>query len=366
MSNESPLPSSTPPQQDGCADHAPLRSIAAHTPGLVYQFLLQANGEIAFPFVSEGCHSVLGIDARALQQKPEHLLQIIQEEDRPSYLESMQASAHTLTAWNWEGRVWIEGWNDIKWINLRAAPQRLANGDVQWDGLMTNITRGKLAELAILDSRRRLAELSAHVEQVKEEERTHIAREIHDVLGGNLTAVKMALAQLTRRLPRDPALLERAQYVDQLVDRSIEDAHRISRDLRPSVLDLGIVAAIGWQAKEFQAQMDIPCYVVATEEELDIPKEHATVLFRIFQEALTNIAKHSGATMVSVHLGANGNFVTLEVSDNGRGLSNADRKKPKSFGLRGMQERVSALGGEMSVSAGMAGGCRVQARLPLE
>lgn len=355
-----------PGRQDGRrAEDAPLRSIAAHTPGLVYQFRLQADGEIAFPFVSDGCLSLLGIEALLLQHEPGRLLDLIQPEDRASYLESMQISARMLSAWNWEGRIFIESWNDIKWINLRAAPQRLSNGDVQWDGLMTNITRGKLAELAILDSRQQLAELSAHVEQVKEEERAHIAREIHDVLGGNLTAIKMALAQLMRRLPQEAALLERAQYVDLLVDRSIEDAHRISRDLRPSVLDLGIVAAIGWQAKEFQAQADIPCYVVATEEELDIPKEHATVLFRIFQEALTNVAKHSGATMVTVHLAADGNFVTLEVSDNGRGLSNDDRSKPKSFGLRGMQERAAALGGEMAVDAGMAGGCRVRAQLPL-
>jgi two-component system sensor histidine kinase UhpB len=367
MSTNQPPPSAPAPRQASGrrADDTPLRSIAAHTPGLVYQFLLRANGEIAFPFVSEGCHSLLGIEARDLQLAPQRLLQIIEEEDRESYQEGMRNSASTLAAWNWEGRVRIESWNDTKWINLRAAPQRLDNGDVQWDGLMANITRGKLAELAIRDSRRQLAELSAHVEQVKEEERARIAREIHDVLGGNLTAIKMALSQVMRRLPDDAPLQERAQYLDLLVDRSIEDAHRISRDLRPSVLDLGIVAAIGWQAKEFQAQMDIPCYVVATEEELEIPKEQATALFRIFQEALTNIAKHSGASMVTVHISMSRNFVTLEVSDNGRGLSNADRTKPKSFGLRGMHERVLALGGELTVGAGVAGGCRVRARLPL-
>jgi signal transduction histidine kinase len=342
-----------------------LRSATSHTPGLVYQFVLHENGEVAFPFLSDGCLMLLGMEADELRRHPARLLKIILPEDRPSYLQSMQESAESLRSWNWEGRIWIESWNDTKWINLRATPQRLPDGAMLWDGLMTNITRGKLAELEIRDSRRQLAELSAHVEQVKEEERARIAREIHDVLGGNLTAIKMALAQLVRRLPQNAPLQERAQYVDLLVDRSIEDAHRISRDLRPSVLDLGIVAAIGWQAKEFQAQMDIPCYVIATEEELEIPKEHATVLFRIFQEAMTNIAKHAGATMVTVHLGTSGNYVSLQVSDNGRGLSNADRTKPKSFGLRGMQERVSALGGEMAVGSGAAGGCQVLARLPL-
>lgn len=347
------------------ADASTLRSIASHTPGLVYQFVLHDDASISFPFVSDGCRMLLGMEADELRRQPQRLLQIIQPEDRDSYHQSMLVSARELSAWNWEGRIWIESWNDIKWINLRAMPQKLSAGGVQWDGLMTNITRGKLAEEEIRRSRRQLAELSAHIEQVKEEERARIAREIHDDLGGNLTAIKMALAQLTKRLPENPQLAERAAYLDALVDRSIEAAHRISRDLRPSILDLGIVAAIGWQAKEFQAQMDMPVFVVATEEEIDIPKEHATVLFRMFQEALTNIAKHAGATMVSVHLSRSDNSVCLEVSDNGRGLRNADRTKPKSFGLRGMQERAAALGGDMAVSRSVAGGCMVRTWLPL-
>jgi signal transduction histidine kinase len=279
----------------------------------------------------------------------------------------MQASASRLSSWNWEGRIWIETWHDIKWINLRATPRRIAGVGVQWEGLMTNITQGKKAEQDILRSRRQLEELSAHVERVKEQERTRIAREIHDDLGGNLTAIKMALSQLTSRLPDDATVLrEKADYVDALVDRTIEAAHRISRDLRPSTLDLGIVAAIAWQAQEFEKQLAIPCVIDGPEDDIDLSPDLATALFRIFQETLNNISKHAGASRVDVRLAVEEDSVALEVVDNGRGLGDADRRKPKSFGIRGMIERANALGGVLTVSDPDPGqGCRVAVRLPL-
>jgi two-component system sensor histidine kinase UhpB len=342
-----------------------LLAIASNTPGLVYQFLLRDDGSQSFPYVSRACASLLGISASRLRADPTLLLQLIEPEDRPSYLDTMQASANRLASWNWEGRIWIETWHDIKWINLRATPRRIAGVGVQWEGLMTNITQGKKAEQDILRSRRQLEELSAHVERVKEQERTRIAREIHDDLGGNLTAIKMALSQLTRRLPEGETVLrEKADYVDALVDRTIEAAHRISRDLRPSTLDLGIVAAIAWQAQEFEKQLAIPCVIDSPEEDIDLTPDQATGLFRIFQETLTNISKHAGASRVDVRLAVEDDSIALEVVDNGRGLGAADRKKPKSFGIRGMVERAHALGGVLTVSD-PGQGCRVAVRLPL-
>jgi two-component system, NarL family, sensor histidine kinase UhpB len=347
-----------------------LLAVASNTPGLVYQFLLRDDGTQAFSYLSRGCSSLLGLSANRLRNDPGLLLQLIEPEDRASYLETMQASATLLSSWNWEGRIWIETWHDIKWINLRATPRRIDGIGIQWDGLMTNITQGKKAAQDILRSRRQLAELSAHVERVKEEERTRIAREIHDDLGGNLTAIKMALSQLTRRLPEgDTVLREKADYVDALVDRTIEAAHRISRDLRPSTLDLGIVAAIAWQAQEFEKQLGIPCELRGpgdSVEDIDLPPDQATGLFRIFQETLTNIGKHAQATRVEVRLDMQGEAIALEVRDNGRGLAPADRMKPKSFGIRGMVERANALGGTLDVGPNDAGpGCRVAVRLPL-
>jgi two-component system sensor histidine kinase UhpB len=345
---------------------ARFRAIVSNTPGLVFQFLLRADRSISFPYLSEGCQALLGISPDQLRSDSNQFLPLILPEDRPSYLESMSLSAAGMKSWNWEGRIWVEAWKDIKWINLRATPRRLAGGAVQWEGIMTNISDSKLEQAEITRSRAQLAELSAHVETVKENERTRIAREIHDDLGGNLTAIKMALALLTRRLPgEDSALLEKATYVDSLVDRTIEAVHRISGDLRPGILDFGLVAAIAWQAKEFEKQVGIPCEFESSEEEIDLHADQATALFRIFQEALTNIGKHAQATQVAVRLIRSNHCVDLEIEDNGRGMTASDRLKPKSFGIRGMTERASALGGNLTISDMAGSGTTVAITIPL-
>jgi two-component system, NarL family, sensor histidine kinase UhpB len=347
---------------------ARFNAVVNHTPGLVYQFVLHPDGNTAFTYVSEGCAALLGLQVSELQQDPERFVQLILPEDRKGYQDAMQASKANASAWNWEGRIRIEDtWNDVKWINLRATPSPLDGGGMQWDGIMTNITASKLEQEEVRRSRARLAELTAHIEQVKEQERTRIAREIHDDLGGNLTAIKMALAMLEARLPDEAALREKADYLDSLVDRTIEAVHRISLDLRPSTLDLGIVAALEWQAREFEKQMGIACIFRAdsTDIEGDIDPDHASALFRIFQEALTNIAKHAGATRVTVTLRRQRQHLTLTICDNGRGITPADRLKPHSFGLRGMSERARALGGTLTLSAGPGGGTMVVVKIRL-
>jgi signal transduction histidine kinase len=344
---------------------ARFNAVVNHTPGLVYQFVLHADGSIAYPYLSEGCAALLGLSVTELQQDPGCLQQLILPEDRKGYQDAMLASKNTLEAWNWEGRFWIEAWKDVKWISLRATPLPLDGGGVQWDGIMTNITASKLEQEETRRSRARLAELTDHIQQVKEQERTRIAREIHDDLGGNLTAIKMALAMLAGRLPDDPALVEKANYLDDLVDRTIEAVHRISLDLRPSTLDLGIVAALEWQAREFEKQMGIACVFRGVDREIELDPDHASALFRIFQEALTNIAKHAGATRVTVALRRQRQHLTLSICDNGRGILPSDRLKPHSFGLRGMSERARALGGTLTLSQGPGGGTMVAVKIRL-
>ena len=345
---------------------ARFRAIVSNTPGLVYQFLQKPDGSISFPYLSEGCHALLGIAAERLRANSSLFLDLILPEDRPSYLESMAASAADMKAWNWEGRIWIEKWKDIKWINLRSTPRALPGEGVQWEGIMSNITQSKLEEVEIKRSRAQLAELSAHVETVKEKERTRIAREIHDDLGGNLTAIKMAVALMKKRLPADDAALaEKADYANALVDRTIEAVHRISVDLRPGILDFGIVAAIDWQAKEFEKQFGIPCEVSSNKKEVDLHPDQATALFRIFQEALTNIGKHANASRATVRLARTNRSVRLEVRDNGCGIATKDRLKPNSFGIRGMVERANALGGNLSVCNTPDGGTEVALKIPL-
>ena len=342
------------------------QAIVSNIPGLVYQIVRHADGEIDFTYVSDRCEDLLGITAAHLQTNPTLFLSLIMSEDRESYCESMNLSAQQLLTWNWKGRIWIEAWQDIKWIDIRATPTAMPDGTVLWDGVITNITQTKLEELETQRSSERLSELSAHIQQVKEQERMRIAREVHDDLGGNLTAIKMALALVKRRIPdEDAALIEKVNYINTLADRTIEAVHRIAGDLRPSILDFGIVAAIEWQSQEFERQMGIPCYFLSTEEEIELNADQATALFRVFQEALTNISKHAYATQVNVNLKRIKKKLTLNIADNGRGMEQSDRLKPQSFGIRGMMERVGSLGGKLSITTSPSAGCLISIQIPL-
>lgn len=342
------------------------RGIVSNTPGLVFQLLQSSDGSISYPYLSEGCLALLGVSPDTLRADSELFHDLILPEDRASYWASMHASARDLKAWNWDGRIWIEEWQDIKWINLRATPRILPNHGVQWDGIMTNITASKQEQSEIKRSRAQLAELSAHIDTVKEQERMRIAREIHDDLGGNLTAIKMALLLLARRCdPNDELAKEKVGYIDSLVDRTIETVHRIAGDLRPSILDFGLVDAIAWQAREFEKQTGMPCEFVSNKKEIDLHPDQATALFRIFQEALTNISKHAGATAVEVRLVRTNRNVRLDIADDGCGIDNTDKQKPKSFGIRNMIERTHALGGTMSITGGSDGGTVVSIRIPV-
>ncbi|MPQ56930.1 sensor histidine kinase [Duganella sp. FT27W] len=360
--------SSLPAPPDLATELAQMRArfdaIVSNTPGLVYQFERQADGAVSFPYLSDGCQALLGLTPAALHAAPGRFLELILPEDRDAYQDSMQASANALWSWNWEGRIWVDAWKDVKWINLRATPHALHGGAMRWDGMMTNITESKQEQQEVRRSRARLAELSAHTDRVKEQERTRIAREIHDELGGNLTAIKMALAMLATRLDGiDPALRERTDYLDSLVDRTIDAVHRISLDLRPALLDLGLVAALEWQVREFDKQAGIDTTFSYNQRDMGLDEDQSTALFRIAQEALTNIAKHAEASRVSVKLARLRHYVSLKITDDGRGIRQADRAKPASFGLRGMVERTRALGGTLTLSHAPGGGTVVAIKI---
>ena len=280
---------------------------------------------------------------------------------RPAEAAQADATAPDRSQPRWNA---IAGWQDAKWINLRSAPHALPDGAVQWDGIMSNVTCSRQEQHDVPQSQARLAELKNYLENGKEQERTRIAREIHDDLGGNLTAIKMALAMLSQVLPPENLQLQqRAAYVDALVDRSIDAMHRISLDLRPSVLDFGIVAALEWQIKEFETQTGVHCTLKSNQADIELGLDQATALFRIFQEALTNIAKHAKASRVAVRLARMRHHVCLKITDNGLGMVAADRAKPKSFGIRGMMERARALGGSVTLSAAGGGGTVVSIKI---
>ncbi|MBK8065620.1 MAG: PAS domain S-box protein [Betaproteobacteria bacterium] len=236
--------------------------------------------------------------------------------------------------------------------------------------ILRDVTRRKEAEDALHRSQQELRELSARVLQAREDEKTHIARELHDELGQSLTAMKMDLAWLRERLPADDAeLASKAQGMNATLDATVAATRRISADLRPLMLDdLGLPDAAEWLIEEFSQRSGIQCRLDMDDADklISLPGPVATALYRILQESLTNITRHAGANRVEIELRQRtDDNVNLTVQDDGRGITEADRAKPTSFGLRGIRERVHYLGGNVEIAPGQAGGTRLTVNIPL-
>ena len=235
-------------------------------------------------------------------------------------------------------------------------------------GISVDITERKRSE-------QQLRDLTEHLKSVREEEKTHLAREIHDELGSVLAALKMDAYWIAQKLTADKnksdPLLERAQSMVDLLNNAIKTLRRIITDLRPTLLDdLGLIKALKWQAEQFHKNTNIECQVVCPDslhdDNLDqFDKKLSINLFRIFQETLTNIARHSGASKVDVKFQPDNKKVELSISDNGRGLPEGQAIASTSNGIRGMRERVEQLGGTIEFNTPSGGGFNVTATIPL-
>jgi len=232
--------------------------------------------------------------------------------------------------------------------------------------ILRDITRRKQFEDALKASQRELRELSARVLEAREEDKAHLARELHDELGQLLTALKMDLGWLRERLPADPELAARAAEMGELLDRTVSATRRISADLRPLMLDdLGLADAAAWLVEDFAKRYGIACRIDASEELPGVSKAVATVVYRAVQESLTNIARHSGAKNARVVLGATDGVVHVEIEDDGRGIAPEDLAKARSLGLKGMRERIAFLGGSLDIGRAPRGGTRLKLTVPL-
>lgn len=343
-----------------------LQAIVAHIPGMAFQIVRSEGEAPSLRYVSEQSRQLLGIRASALRLDPDAFFALILEEDRPGYLEALAASEGGHLSFNWEGRIWLKAWKDVKWVEIRVSERRLP-GCTLWDGIMLNITRSKEAEVELARSRARLRALAAHVETAKEQERLHLAREVHDDLGGNLTTIKIGLSCLARQLPAaQTALTERVHYLDKLVDQTFDAAHRIASNLRPAALDFGIVAAIDSQLQSFGRNTDIETEFTAPKDDFPLDPAAAIALYRIVQEGLTNIAKHARATRVRLELVREHDALRLALTDNGRGLPAARNGHGRpAFGILGMSERAAALGGDLVVRPASGRGTELSLRIPL-
>ena len=222
------------------------------------------------------------------------------------------------------------------------------------------------AEEQLRQSHEQLRALSVYLQHVREEERIHIAREVHDELGQALTGLKLHLTWLCGRLPKSSRRLhERAKAMSGRIDETIQSIRRIATELRPGVLDsAGLLAALEWQARQFQEETGIRCKVQSAVRETRLDQDLNTAFFRIFQETLTNVIRHANATRVEVRFAELGDTLVLEVKDNGRGISEAEIHTTKSIGLLGMRERASLLGGEVRLRGEPGKGTTVTVRIP--
>ncbi len=231
-----------------------------------------------------------------------------------------------------------------------------------------DITDRQRAKDELEKSREQMRSLSAHLQSVREKERTRIARELHDELGQLLTALNTDLILLSKDIPKEQvSLREKTESMCRLIDMTMTTLKRIYMDLRPGMLDhLGLAVAIGWQADEFQKRTGIKCRVTVDPDDLSLEPDLSTTIFRIFQETLTNISRHAEATRVTVQLKATKSEVVLNVRDNGKGITEEQLSKPNSFGLLGIRERVSYWGGEVRISGRKGKGTTVRVHIPLQ
>jgi len=266
----------------------------------------------------------------------------------------------------WSGEVWNrnkKGEIYPEWLTITAV---LGSGGrvTNYVGIFSDISERKAGE-------EQLRKLTAHIQTAREEEKTRIAREIHDDLGGTLTALKMETYRLAGKLSATELtvpLLEQVESMTQLIDNAVGVTRRVISDLHPAIIDdLGLAAALEWQCGQFRKRTGIACEVIAAEDRDDerkLDKTTAINLFRIFQEALSNVARHSGATRVSADYHHGDDEIILSISDNGRGLPEKHVIAQTSYGMRGMRERVAQMNGQILFDSPRGGGLRVTVILP--
>jgi PAS domain S-box-containing protein len=224
------------------------------------------------------------------------------------------------------------------------------------------------AEEQLRQSQEQLRNLTGRLESIQEEERIRISREVHDELGQELTGVKLELAFLRDQLVQScPALLSRIEAITKQVDGTMQSVRKIATALRPVVLDqLGLLPAIEWQAGDFQAKTGITCTLNFYLRAVALPIERSTGVFRIFQEILTNVARHAGASHVDISVQEHKGHLLLSVIDNGRGITEEEVSGSKSLGLLGMRERALLLGGETKIERNPDRGTTVKLRIPMD
>lgn len=344
---------------------ARFRALAANLPGVIFQ-LHGRGAELSLVYVNEGARRLFGLSSEDIMAKPELLLDKVAPDPWEDVVKVLAARRGPSPYANWVRHVSPRPRGGAEWVELHARARTLATGATMWDCVVYDITPTKRAELELMHSREELRDLAEHLTAVREQEREVIARDIHDDVGSTLNAIKFELAWLKAQCRDRPDVSSKMAQIDQLLNSAIQTSTRIMHDLRPGILDEGIVPSLEWQARAFAQRMGMPCTFTASDDDLVVDRKSAIALFRICQEALNNVAKHAEASAVDVSLLATDERLELDVHDNGKGVTPDVMGRRNCFGLRGMRERALSLGGGLKVGSEPGRGTTVSVWLPRE
>jgi len=355
---------------------AQLRSITSNLPGMVFQISYSlATRHWQFEYVSEGVTRILGEPPQRLFGNAARLLDRVSIRDREQLENLLHGAIGTMSDIRWQARIAAHpvsppgnGEHDpaipARWIELSGSPRMAGTEAVMWEGVIMDVTPQKAAEEALMNSREDLRALSVHLENVKENERKAIARDMHDDIGGILASLKFDIAWLQTHPPADAEQCKRIAAMAEVLESARHATYRIIRDLRPGILNLGIVAAIEWLVTDFGKHHGFACSFTSNRESISLPEPHCTAMFRIAQEILTNIIKHANASAIRVEIFEESDAVTLEIVDDGDGILEEDLSILNRFGIRGMRERAANLGGWIEVHGSTGKGTCVMLYLP--
>jgi len=326
--------------------------MAGNVSGLVFR--LERDGPqapVRVAYISEASQRLVGYSAERLLQPGQGIRSLVHADDEAGYWASQQLALEKSQDWRWPGRI-LNRDGDVRWADIRASVRGQPDGRQVWDGIVWDITENKRIELELDASRAQLRQLAAHLETVREEEKAHIAREVHDELGQVLTVLKLETSMCELGFAElDPALAQRLDSMKRLIAQLFQRVRDVATALRPPILDAGIASAVERQARRFEERSGVACLVEVPECPPALGNAKAIGLFRILQESLTNVMRHARAQTVSVQLQLEGDLLCLRVSDDGCGFADAARSAGRSFGLVGMRERIQMLGGQLCIDS---------------
>lgn len=319
-------------------------------------------------YLSPHFREIVGHDEDELPNDMQAHYQIIHPDDVERVAQALRAHTQERHPYDVEYRVRTRA-GEYRWIQSRAQALWDASGTAyRMVGWILDVTERRRANEALRESREELQRLSANIEHIREEEKTRIARELHDDLGQLLTALKIDMGHFEQTIEAkmDEASRGALRRIYGVIDQLVASVRRIAADLRPVMLDdLGPIPAIDWFIQEFSARHGIAVHAQLDAGDVGFNRDSGTEVFRIVQEALTNIARHSGASEVTIEIAREDPFCMVKISDNGRGALSDARRNRKSFGLIGMRERAARLGGELAVRTAPGQGFALTVTLPL-